>query len=91
MSQLNQVRTEVQDARKISSTGAAIAMAAAAVPALEAGKNFGLGVGVGTYDGRSAIAAAASFRIGESAQIRVNFGSGNNGKVGGGVGASWSW
>jgi autotransporter adhesin len=91
MSQLNQVRSEVQDMRKTSSTGAAIALAAASVPALEAGKQFGVGVGVGSYDGRSAIAAAVSFRINESAQIKLNVGTGQSGKVGGGIGASWSW
>jgi autotransporter adhesin len=88
---LNQVRSEVQDMRKTSSTGAAIALAAASVPALEAGKQFGVGVGVGSYDGRSAIAAAVSFRINESAQIKLNVGTGQSGKVGGGIGASWSW
>jgi hypothetical protein len=91
MQQLNQVRAETQDARKTGSTGAAIALAAASVPALEAGKQFGVGVGVGSYDGRSAIAAAVSFRLGESSQIKVNVGTGQSGKIGGGVGASWSW
>lgn len=77
--------------RRVSSTGIAIVAAAAALPALEAGKQFGIGVGVGTYDGRSAISVGMAARLSQQLQIKLHAGTGNSGKVAVGAGGMWSW
>lgn len=86
-------RMQLQTAenRQVASTGTAIVAAAAAIPALEAGKNMGFGAGVGTYDGRSAVSVAFAARVSPAAQIKLHLGTGSSGKVAAGAGGMWSW
>lgn len=77
--------------RSVAGTGVAIAMAAASVPALEAGKNFGFGLGAGTYDGRSAISIVGIARVSQSVQVKFNIGTGPDGRSAAGAGALMSW
>ncbi|MDO9405716.1 MAG: YadA C-terminal domain-containing protein [Polaromonas sp.] len=86
-----QVQNQLSDNRRVASTGSAIAMAAAAIPALEQGKNFGVGVGGGTYDSRGAFAIGVAARVNQALQVKLNVGTGNGGKVGAGAAAMWSW
>jgi len=89
--QLHQLDQQITYSRRIASTGSAIAMAAASVPALEGGKRFGVGVGTGTYDGRSAISIAGIARINGTVQMKFNIGTGSDGKTAAGAGALMSW
>lgn len=77
--------------RRIASTGTAIAMAAASVPALEGTSSFGFGVGTGTYDGRAAISVAGVARVSNHVQVKLNIGTGSDGKTAAGAGALMSW
>jgi hypothetical protein len=86
-----QVQSRLDENRKVASTGSAIAMAAGSIPALEAGKQAGLGVGVGNYDGRSALAIGVAARVNEALQLKFNVGTGAGGKASVGAGGMWSW
>jgi autotransporter adhesin len=85
------MQSQTVDNRKVASTGTSIAVAAASIPALEQGKNFGFGAGAGTYDSRAAIALGIAARISDALQIKVNVGTGSGGRVGAGAGGLWSW
>lgn len=89
--QLQQLNQQTSYNRRIASTGTAIAVAAASVPALEGSKHFGVGVGTGTYDGRSAISVAGEARVNRAIQVKFNIGTGSDGKVAAGAGALMSW
>lgn len=89
--QVQDLGRQVGNNRKIASSGTAIAMAAASVPALESDRRFGIGVGTGTYDGRSAISVAGAARISRNVQVKLNLGTGSNGKAAAGAGALFSW
>lgn len=95
MGQLNQqyAYLDKQDAnnRSVANIGVAIAMAAASVPALDSGKNFGIGVGTGTYGGRSALSVAGVARVSQSLQVKFNVGTGSDGRAAAGAGALMSW
>lgn len=85
-----QVQGQLAENRKVASGGVAVAIAAASMPALEAGKKFGFGLGVGTHDGRSGVAVGVAARVSESLQLKFNVGTGG-GKVTAGAGGLWSW
>jgi autotransporter adhesin len=61
------------------------------IPMVESGKNFALGVGVGSYDGQSAIALGASTRLSQSTVVRGSISGGSSGKSAMGVGVSIGW
>ena len=86
-----QTSQQVYANRRIASTGTAIAVSAASMPPLEAGKTIGVGVGVGSYDGQSAASVGLAARISESLQIKLNVGTGSGGKTAVGAGGLWSW
>lgn len=86
-----QVQRQLRDNRKLASTGVAAAVAIASIPALDTGKKVGLGVGVGTYDGRSALAVALAARVSDALQLRFNLGTGNDGRVAASVGGNYAW
>ncbi|MES2533752.1 MAG: YadA C-terminal domain-containing protein [Pseudomonadota bacterium] len=86
-----QVQNRLDENRKVASTGSAIAMAAGSIPALEAGRQAGLGVGVGNYDGRSALAIGVAARVSDALQLKFNVGTGAGGKASAGAGGMWSW
>lgn len=85
------VQQQLTSNRKVASTGAAVAVAAASIPALEAGKEVGVGAGVGHYDGQSAFAIGVAARLSESLQIKLNVGTGPGGRAAVGAGGMWSW
>ena len=56
--------------------GVAAIAAMASVPQLSAGKNLSVGVGVGSYDGKTAISVGVHKRINESMTARFNLATG---------------
>jgi hypothetical protein len=83
-----------QDIRRIdrlAGRGTAIALSAASIPQMADGQNIAVGVGFGTYDGRTAFSAAILGRISDNAQFRLNAGTTGAGKVGAGGGITFGW
>lgn len=87
----NRIQAQTDANRRIASNGTAIVAAAASIPALEAGKNIGFGMGVGGYDGRGAISVALAARASQALQFKLHVGTGSGGKVAAGAGGLWSW
>ena len=73
--------------------GVAAIAAMASVPQLTAGKNLSVGVGVGSYDGKTAISVGVHKRINESMTARFNLatGMGSGAKPVIGAGAAWEF
>ena len=62
------------------------------IPALSEGKSASVGMGVGNYNGHTAVALGANFRVSASSQIRASMATGSSGgKTAVGLGASASW
>ena len=78
---------------KVLSRGIAASTAAANIPALEGGKEFAAGVGLGTFRNETAVAAGVTYRFAPTDVIRstlgINVSGGND--VNFGIGAGWSW
>lgn len=76
-----------------TSGGVAAIAAMASVPPMTAGKNFSVGVGVGSYDGKAALAVAAQKRFSENLTARLSFASGigSGAKPVVGAGAAWEY
>lgn len=88
---VNNYNNHINSVEKTASRGVAIAMAAASIPPLEAGKKLGVGVGVGHYNGENAFSLALGARVSDSVQLRFNLGTGGNGKAAVGAGGMYSW
>lgn len=73
--------------------GVAAIAAMASVPQLSAGKDISVGVGVGSYDGKTAVSIGVHKRVSESLTARFNFASGLGGgsKPVIGAGAAWEF
>ena len=67
--------------------------ASAHIPAPQPGKDMSVGLGVGHYMGKTALAFGGNFRVSANAMIKASISSGLNGgsKPVVGVGAGWSW
>lgn len=76
-----------------TSSGVAAIAAMASVPPMTAGKDFSFGVGVGSYDGKAALAVAAQKRFSENLTARLSFASGigSGAKPVVGAGAAWEY
>jgi autotransporter adhesin len=59
-----------------TASGVAAIAAMASVPQLSAGKNLSIGLGVGSYDGKTAVSIGVNKRINEAMTARINFASG---------------
>lgn len=88
---LSGLQNQTVENRRMASTGTAIALAASSIPGVVEGKSISMGIGVGGYDGRSAISIGLAARLRANAQVRFNLGTGSGGKTGVGAGGSWSW
>ena len=83
---------QLLDSEKLLSRGIASATALANIPALSEGKSASVGLGVGNYNGHTAVALGANFRVSASSQIRASMATGSSGgKTAVGLGASASW
>lgn len=76
-----------------TASGIAAIAAMASVPQLSAGKDVSVGVGVGSYDGKTAVSIGVHKRISESLTARFNFASsvGSGAKPVIGAGAAWEF
>jgi len=94
LNQLNGVRNNLQnqisDNRTESRRGIAGASAIAGIPALDSGKQYNFGVGLGHYKGESALALGGNTRFDANTVGRLAVGfSGSDATVSAGVG--WSF
>lgn len=73
--------------------GVAAIAAMASVPQLSAGKDLSVGVGVGSYDGKTAVSIGMHKRVNENMTARFNFaaGVGSGSKPVIGAGAAWEF
>lgn len=85
------INADLRHLDRLVGRGVAIATAMASVPPIDSDKTFGVGFGVGTYDGRAAFSVALVGRIDQNAQFRLNAGTAGNGKVAAGAGVSFGW
>ena len=89
LNQLNSVRTNLQgqidDNRKEARSGIASVAAMAGIPSLDSGKQFNIGVGLGSFKSESAIAIGSNLRLNENitAKAVVGFASSNTSVSGG--------
>lgn len=77
--QVNNLQSQVNQNNLAAQRGIAGASAIAGIPAIEAGKNFSVGVGVGNYVSASALSLGAQARISQSTVIKIAAGTTNNG------------
>lgn len=83
---------QLLESEKLLSRGIASATALANIPALSEGKSASVGIGVGNYNGHTAVALGANFRVSAGSQIRASMATGSSGgKTAVGLGASASW
>ena len=73
------------------SGGIASSVAMANIPLVDTGKTFAVGVGLGGYDGQSALALGASYRISPNGVFRASVSTGSAAKTAVGAGVSFSW
>lgn len=88
---VSNVNVDIRKLDRMAGRGVAIATAIASVPPIRDDQKIGVGVGMGTYDGRTAFSAAIIGRISDNAQFRVNAGTTGNGKVAAGGGFTLGW
>jgi autotransporter adhesin len=82
---------QLQETRKMLSGGIASSVAMANMPLVDTGKNFAVGVALGGYDGQSAVALGASYRISPNGVFRGSVSTGSAAKTAVGAGVSFSW
>ena len=82
---------DIKDAKNIAKRGTAIATAMASIPDVDSGKKMAVGVGVGTYEGKTAFAIGVSGRASENVRLRLNVGTSDKGKLAFGAGGTYSW
>ena len=61
------------------------------IPLVDTNKTFAVGVALGGYDGQSAIAVGASYRMSPSTVFRGSVSGGSAAKTAAGAGVSFSW
>jgi len=88
---VRKLNDDIEHVDQMAGRGIAIATSLASIPDLEPGKTAGLGVGVGSYDGRNAVSAAFVVRANENLKLRVNGGTAGDGKFAFGAGGMLSW
>ena len=82
---------QLQVLSKRLSSGVATSTAMANMPALETGKNFAVSVGVGNFNGTSALAIGGNFRLSPNAVFKASVGMNGRRSSAFGAGASFSW
>ncbi len=82
---------QLQETRKLLSGGIASTAAMANIPLVDPTKKFAVGVGLGGYDGQSALAVGGSYRVNPTTVIRGSVAGGSASKTAVGVGVGISW
>lgn len=77
-SQLDQVSSRVDENQKEARRGIASIAAVAGIPALESGKKFNMGVGVGSFKSESALAIGGHVRISDALTAKLAVGASNS-------------
>lgn len=73
------------------SQGIASTTAMTNIPQVDQNKTTSIGVGLGGYNGESAIAIGAGYRFAQNGVVKVSVASSNHGTPSYGMGAAWSW
>ena len=79
--QVNNLQTQVNQNNLIAQRGIASTSAIAGIPAIEPGKNFSVGVGLGNYVSASAISVGAQARLTGSTVVKIAAGTTTYGGV----------
>jgi len=74
-SSANNLQSQIDQNNLVAQRGIAGVSAIAGIPAIEAGKNFSIGVGVGNYVSASAISVGAQARVARSTVLKVAAGT----------------
>lgn len=82
---------QLQVVQKEMQRGVAAASALAALPQVEPGKTFQLGVALGNYASQTAFAIGGSYRINENSLVKFAVGTAGGGKVATSAGYGMSW
>ena len=82
---------QLNETRKMLSGGIAATIAMSNIPLVDSNKTFAVGVALGGYDGQSAIAAGASYRVNPATVFRGSVAGGSASKTAVGAGVSFSW
>ena len=73
--QVNGIQNQVNQNNLSAQRGIAGVSAIAGIPAIEAGKNFSIGIGVGNYVSASAISVGAQARLTQSSVLKIAAGT----------------
>ncbi|GGZ86715.1 hypothetical protein GCM10007161_18080 [Ignatzschineria indica] len=87
---MNHIEKKVHENRKVASAGIASAMAMSSIPYIDYSK-YSFGMGVGYYDGESAMSMGIQGRINDRAKYRVQFSYDTQNKVGIGAGVAFEF
>lgn len=82
---------QLQALRKDMAQGIASAVAMSNIPQVDQNKRFSVGVGIGGFDRRNALAAGVSVRLAPNAIVNARVATSNGGPVSYGAGAALSW
>ncbi|WP_026879174.1 YadA-like family protein, partial [Ignatzschineria larvae] len=85
---MNTIEKKVQENRKVASAGIAGAMAMSSIPYIEYSK-YSFGMGIGYYDGESAISMGIQGKINNHARYRLQMSYDTQNKVGLGAGVAF--
>ncbi|MDM1544785.1 YadA-like family protein, partial [Ignatzschineria indica] len=85
---MNNIEKKVHENRKVASAGIAGAMAMSSIPYIDYSK-YSFGMGIGYYDGESAMSMGIQGRINERAKYRVQFSYDTQNKAGVGAGIAF--
>jgi hypothetical protein len=87
MKQYRKLDNKIEDTQQ----GVAAIAAMTNIPALEPDRRFGLGVGVGYFEGNNALAGSASLRATERVSVKASLSAGSRGTAAMGGGVTFSW
>ncbi|MEO3989663.1 YadA C-terminal domain-containing protein [Pseudocitrobacter cyperus] len=90
-SNFSSLKHTVDENKHEAAAGSSSAMAQANIPQVLNGQTVAIGVGVGGYDGESAIAVGVSFRAAESVTVKATVSDDSQQNVGYGAGVSVGW
>jgi autotransporter adhesin len=91
VSQLRSVQQSVYDVARTAYSGIAMAGALAGLPQTDPGQTFGIGAGIGTYGGYTALAIGGSMRFTPNTIVKMGFSTTNGSRMMFNAGFGYSW
>ena len=82
---------QFQELEKDMSRGISGTAAMANIPQVDQGKSFSVGVGVGGFNGETAVAIGGSARVAKDGILKASVGFSGSGNTTWGVGGGWNW